>query len=88
MPEKGWLDFDAAGWPFWIVVFLIAVGPCLYGSWHLVYDEVSRVLPVSMGLIFAALIAGFLSWAVNTVLQKRVKKRRHSERKKAKKQKS
>jgi len=87
VPKKGWLDFDAAGWLFWTVVFLLALGPCLYGSWHLVYDDASRWIPLSMGFVFAALIAGFLSWAVNAVLQRRVKKRRLSERKKAKKQK-
>jgi len=86
VPKKNWLDFDAAGWLFWVVVFLIALGPCLYGSWHLVYPEVSRLIPLSMGFVLAALSAGFLSWAVNAVLQRHGKKRRSSERKKTKKQ--
>jgi len=87
VPKKDWLNFDAAGWRFWLLVFLLSLGPYMYGSWQLVYDDASRLIPISMGGVLAAVSAGIVSWAVNSVIQKRVKKQRHARRKKAKKKK-
>lgn len=87
MAKKRWLRFDAAGWFFWGVVFLVVLGPCLYGAWHLVYAEASPLAPLALGFVLAAVAAGLVSWGVNAVLQRRVKKQRQAKRKEAKKRK-
>jgi TRAP-type C4-dicarboxylate transport system permease small subunit len=84
--EERW-KFDAAGWTFWLVIFLILVGPSVYGAWKIVYSSASRTVPISAGIVFAAIGAGFISWTVNAVIQRKRKKERIQRRKKARKQK-
>ncbi len=87
MAKKESFTFDAAGWLFWSVVFVVLVGPLTYLSWNIVYETASRIVPVGMGVVGAAIGAGFISWAVNALVQFRAKKKRVQERKKARKQK-
>ena len=87
MSKEHWLKFDAAGWLFWLVVFFVLVGPCVYGTWQVVYSTVSRTVPIVTGLVLAAVGAGLVSWAVNAVIQHRQKKQRIARRKKVRKQK-
>jgi hypothetical protein len=87
LAKKGSFEFDAAGWLFWIIVFAILVGPAIYGSFKIVYDRTSRLIPFAMGVVGAAIGAGVVSWAVNAVVQRRRKKKRLAERKKIKKRK-
>jgi len=84
--DEGW-KFDAAGWVFWLVVFVLLAGPCVFGTWKIVYSTASRTIPIVTGLVVAAVGAGFISWAVNAVVQRRQKKQRIARRKKARKQK-
>lgn len=87
MTKKESFTFDAAGWLFWIVVFVVLIGPLTYLSWNIVYETASRIVPVAMGVVGSAIGAGFISWAVNAAIQFRAKKKRTQERKKARKQK-
>jgi len=79
--------FDAAGWLFWTIVLVILTPICIYGSWKVVYQSTNRIVPIGMGVVLAAIGAGFVSWGVNAVIQSRRKKQRQMERKKAKKHK-
>lgn len=83
--NKGF-EFDAAGWLFWIVVFVVLLGPGIYGSKLAMYDDTPWVTWVGGGLVVAALGAGMVSWGVNSVVQRRRKRLRIAEKKRAKKQ--
>jgi len=76
--------FEAAGWRFWLVVFVLLAGPCVYLAWTVTEDDTFAPMRVSAGAVLAALGAGVVSWAVNSVLQRRARKRRAAQRKKAK----
>jgi hypothetical protein len=76
---------EYVGWKFWFVIFVLIVIPGIYVSFQLVTDRALFLVPIAMGGIAAAIGAGFLSWAVNAVLQYRAKKRHLAARKKAKK---
>ena len=77
--------WDAVGWGFWLIVFCIAIGPCLYLAWKITYEGTNSSVRIAIGAVSAAVGAGVVSWLVNTVLQYRDNRRRKQERKKAKK---
>ena len=87
MAKKDSFEFDAAGWLFWLIVFVALIGPAIYGCSKIVYARTSAVVPIGMGVVGAAVGAGVVSWAVNAVVQRRRKKKRLAERKKSKKRK-
>lgn len=79
---------DSVGWGFWIICFGVLVVPCVFLSWTVSYEDArSRFLPLLLGVVLAALGAGFLSWSVNAVVQSRLVKKRKADRKKSKKRK-
>jgi len=79
--------FDAAGWLFWTVVFALCAGPCMYAAWQIIDPKANRLYPIGTGFVVAAILAGFISWAVNAALQWREKRQRIERRKKARKRK-
>ncbi|HIJ72766.1 MAG TPA: hypothetical protein HPP83_01575 [Candidatus Hydrogenedentes bacterium] len=81
------LRLDAAGWTFWIVVFLVMLAPCTYAAFKITYEGASWTAPVGIGIVAASLAAGLVTWAVNSVLQRQAKKRRQIRRKETKKRK-
>jgi hypothetical protein len=83
--KKEW-EFDAAGWAFWVILFLVLIGPCIYLGKIVCYDDTSPTVWVGFGIVFSAIGAGLISWAVNSVVQRRRKRQRIVERKKAKRQ--
>lgn len=85
--KSAWWNIDAAGWVFWLIVFVLLSGPGIYAAWRIVYPETSRLVPIVVGMILAAVGAGVVSWAVNAVIQRQHKKLRIARRKKARKQK-
>jgi len=76
-----------AGWLFWTIVFAVLVGPCIYGIWKITAEDTFSLLRVGTGIVTAAFASGVVSWAVNSVVQRHMKKKRIAERKKAKKRK-
>ncbi len=74
-----------AGWMFWGIIFLVLSPVAIYFCWQIVEAEESRLIPVGMGLLLAALGAGFVAWAVNAVIQWAQRQRKNDARKKAKK---
>lgn len=84
MKNKNAERFEAAGWTFWLVVFGLLAGPCVYLAWTVTEEEALAPLRVGAGAVLAALGAGVVSWAVNSVLQRRARKRRAAQRKKTK----
>jgi hypothetical protein len=78
-------EIEAVGWVFFVVTFLILVGPLVYLSWQIVYRTAPWFAPVGMGLFSAAIAAAILSWAVNEVYQRRQRQQRLVARKQAKK---
>jgi putative effector of murein hydrolase LrgA (UPF0299 family) len=77
--------FDAAGWPFWLVVFVILLIPSMIGMYAIRREDASWLGPIGMGVFAAALGAGIISWAVNAVIQRRARKRQEQARKQARK---
>lgn len=85
-PKKSsWLD--TAGWTFWFVVFLVLVGPSWYVFWLIRYTRSHWSSTVILAIVAAAVGAGLISWAVNTLIQYRQKRQRTLQRKKARKNK-
>lgn len=78
---------DSVGWRFWSTCFILFLAPGIYLSWQLAYEEVSPGALILFGIIFAALVAGFMAVIVNTILGTRAEKKRKVEKKQAKKQK-
>ena len=79
--------FDAAGWVFWLVTAVVLVAPCTYAAVKLTYGEVSWVVRAGMGLVSASIGAGVFTFAVNSVLQWRVRRQRLAKRKEIKRRK-
>jgi uncharacterized metal-binding protein len=79
---------DSVGWTFWLVVFVLLAGPFIWWAWQYRYESDSRGIPVILGLVASALVAGILSSAVNYVLQRRAMQRQKAERKQQKKRKN
>ncbi len=77
--------FDYVGWKFWFVVFTLIAIPAIYASFQVVREGTTFLVPVAMGGITAAIGAGLVSWALNSALQYRAKRRQLAARKKAKK---
>lgn len=83
--KKSAKGIEAVGWIFWLICFLALLVPCLYFSWQNAFESVSLIVPLSLGSATAAIGAGLVSWAVNTALQNRARKRRRTDRKQANK---
>ena len=77
--------FDAAGWGFWGILFVLFLAPSVYGVWHIIYRVQRGPVAIAAGVVLAALLAGIVSWAVNMVIQRRRKKQRQADRKLARK---
>lgn len=74
-----------AGWEFWVVSFCSALAPCLLVGLLITQESAKRLAPISFGFIIAALAAGFVSWAVNSAIQRRAERaRRRSKSRKRK----
>lgn len=57
------------GWGFWLIVFFVLAGPCVYAFYLIAYDDRrNTLLPWVLGASSAALIAGVLSSLVNSIL--------------------
>ncbi len=70
---------EGVGWVFWIVTFLLFLGPCFYGVRTILYDDVSPIAPFVFGLLAAAFAAGIVSWLVNTALHTTAARKRNAE---------
>ena len=66
--------FGSAGWGFWLIVFFIALGPCIYGLLQIGDKGVKPLVLVTFGALAAAIVAGLISWMVNALLQLRIAK--------------
>jgi hypothetical protein len=63
------VDF-AAGWTFWIVVFVLLLAPAwFWASRNAFSDKQSGAFPLIAAFVLAAIGAGFVSWVTNTGLQ-------------------
>ncbi len=69
------------GWRFWLICFSLLVGPCVYGSWGLFYNDVTRVAPVTMGAVGAMFGAGLVSGGVNRAIRDKLRRRKMAVRK-------
>ena len=84
MAKKASFEFDAAGWLFWTILLVVFLAPCLWMAWQITYEGTSALVRIGMGAVSAAVAAGFVSWVVNTLVQRYRKKKRLAKRKKAK----
>ncbi len=77
--------FDAAGWEFWTVLFVIFTFPFTYLSWIFRDKSASFFTSLIFGIFASAITAGLIAWAVNSILQWRTRRQRIEGRKKVKK---
>jgi len=84
MAKKKQNRFEAAGWRFWGVSFAVILGPLWYGAHAMVKEDTPFLGTVAIALISAAVGAGLITWAVNSVLQYFAKKRYAEQRRLAK----
>lgn len=80
-------SLESVGWVFYCIVFGVVLAPAIILAWQISYERATRMLPIGLGIAIAAIVAGMITWLVNSVLQWRAEKRRKAERKKAKKRK-
>ena len=55
------------GWVFFVICFLLSTGPSIYFTWFKTYEDRRGLFPVIIGLVLAGLVAGLITWAVNSV---------------------
>ena len=79
------LLLDTAGWPFWLISFIVFLIPFGYFGYVLRYEQAPIGSVVAVVVMAAAVTAGIFTWAVNTVMMYRAKRRHIQERKLAKK---
>ncbi|MCP4642395.1 MAG: hypothetical protein GY851_18260 [bacterium] len=87
MAKKSEARLESVGWLFWAIVFAVCLGPAVYVAFVGTRDDVMLLIPIGIGSLLAALVAGITAWAVNSVLQYRVRRQRLAERKKKKRKK-
>lgn len=85
MNQKRSFRLEYAGWLFWLITTAILVGPTTYAAFQLVREQEGPLVPIGIGVIVAGFSGGLITWAVNAVLQRRLKERRAVARKKARK---
>lgn len=78
---------ESLGWIFFLILMLLLLFPCLYASWKLTYHDTERSTVAGLGIGAAAFISAITTTVGNTLLQRRQKQVKETERKKAKKRK-
>ncbi len=74
---------EELGWNFWILVFFVTVGPCVYYSKSLSYSEVPFIIWSMQGALIAGIITSVFVWIANAVLQRRLEAQHKLEQKKS-----
>ena len=85
MSKKRTKQVDAVGWIFWLVVFIVLIPAGFYGAHKITREDVSHLVSFGIGVLAAAIAAGFVSWAVNAVIQFFRERERKAQRKRARK---
>lgn len=70
---------EAAGWGFYGVTFLLLLGPALYLSYNLKYDDTSAMVWIGLGLMGAATLGVVITTIANTIIQARLGRIRAAE---------
>lgn len=74
---------ESVGWGFWIICFIVLLGPATYLGWSFAYDDRKvGIFPWVVGFGIAAFGAGLLSTGVNFAIQKKLELKRKQGRKK------
>lgn len=81
MATKKHTQIETVGWKFWLVAFVVLIVPGYLALLPITRESTPWYALAAGGVVFAAIGAGVVSWAVNSLLQYRVRKRRHAERK-------
>jgi len=85
--EKQNWTFDAAGWPFWFVLFFIFAIVFIYIGIKFRDKDTALYSVLGLAAVLGATSAAIVSWAVNSVLQYIAKRRRIAEKKTSKRKK-
>lgn len=72
------IRWEAAGWGFWSLLFLIMLGPAIYFTFQISYEQTSAFVAVIVGFSIAAFIAGVVTFVVNAILQSRAERIRRA----------
>ncbi|MBM3288795.1 MAG: hypothetical protein FJY92_01455 [Candidatus Hydrogenedentes bacterium] len=83
MSVPGRFRLEAAGWGFWLVTCLVLAGPCVYVSYQITAEHLSREIPFTIGIIGAVILGAFVTFIANTVLQRVNARRKAAERRQA-----
>ena len=67
---------ESLGWIFWLICFVVLMGPCVYLALGASYEGVNPSGPIMLGLLAASMLAGLVSWIANGLLQLRARRTR------------
>ena len=84
MSNRRPMRLEAAGWGFWLVTCLVLSVPCVYVSYRVTQEDLSREIPLALGVIAAIVIGAFVTFLANTVIQWSNARRKDAERKQSK----
>jgi len=84
--KQSW-TFDAAGWPFWFVLFALFVVVFIIVGLKVRDKDTALYSVLGLAAVLAATTAAIVSWAVNSILQQIAKRKKIAERKSLKRKK-
>lgn len=80
MTEKKEALIDSAGWGFFLVLFVLLLGPGLYMSYSLKYTDTNAMVWIGIGTLGTATVAAILTTIANTIIQARLERKRAADR--------
>lgn len=78
---KNWLDREAVGWIFWVVLFIALIYPGYLCTRAMTYNTAGNMTRIGVGVFAAAIVSGLVSSGVNELLHRR-RLKQHNERRK------
>ncbi|MBX7255578.1 MAG: hypothetical protein K1Y02_04370 [Candidatus Hydrogenedentes bacterium] len=81
MAKKQSKKFDAVGWKFWAVAFVVLLTPSVYGMSQIVRENTKYFVIVFMAVLAAGAAAALVTWAVNSIIQLVISSNRKKQKK-------
>ena len=75
---------EAAGGGFWLVTCLVLSVPCVYGAYQVTQENLSREIPLAIGLIGAVVLGALVTFVANAAIQRANARSKNAERKQKK----
>ncbi len=69
---------DSAGWGFFAITSLILLAPGMYVGWLMQSSIATPGAPLLFGMLATFIVAGFVTWVANVILQGMARRRRRA----------